>query len=157
MPGFSLLWLSRSLSGTADPREGANALGLSSVSSPCAETSHPYSSAFCRKTGLLPQEIRDSCDLSVVAARGNRNLTKTTQQNCRAKDALIKIYYFVWWFDESHLLPSPKNFMNADAGKSTTGGHILLLSGQVDDRTMQKYEREAKEKNRESWYVLCFP
>ncbi|KAH0469920.1 hypothetical protein IEQ34_001478 [Dendrobium chrysotoxum] len=42
---------------------------------------------------------------------------------------------------------------HVDAGKSTTGGHILFLSGQVDDRTMQKYEREAKEKNRESWYM----
>jgi len=39
----------------------------------------------------------------------------------------------------------------ADAGKSTTGGQILFLSGQVDDRTIQKYEKEAKEKSRESW------
>lgn len=28
-----------------------------------------------------------------------------------------------------------------------------LLTGQVDERTMAKYEREAKEKNRESWYL----
>ncbi|KAK2972704.1 hypothetical protein RJ640_025555 [Escallonia rubra] len=39
------------------------------------------------------------------------------------------------------------------AGKSTTGGQILFLSGQVDDRTIQKYEKEAKEKSRESWYM----
>lgn len=39
----------------------------------------------------------------------------------------------------------------ADAGKSTTGGQILFLSGQVDDRTIQKYEKEAKDKSRESW------
>ncbi|KAH0451699.1 hypothetical protein IEQ34_018998 [Dendrobium chrysotoxum] len=42
---------------------------------------------------------------------------------------------------------------HVDAGKSTTGGQLLLLSGQVDDRTIQKYEKEAKEKNRESWYM----
>ncbi|CAA0829436.1 Translation elongation factor EF1A/initiation factor IF2gamma family protein [Striga hermonthica] len=41
----------------------------------------------------------------------------------------------------------------ADAGKSTIGGQILFLSGQVDDRTIQKYEKEAKEKSRESWYM----
>ncbi|CAI0400397.1 unnamed protein product [Linum tenue] len=41
----------------------------------------------------------------------------------------------------------------ADAGKSTTGGQILFLSGQVDDRTIQKYEKEAKDKSRESWYM----
>ena len=27
------------------------------------------------------------------------------------------------------------------------------LTGQVDKRTLEKYEKEAKEKNRESWYV----
>ena len=27
------------------------------------------------------------------------------------------------------------------------------LTGGVDKRTLEKYEREAKEKNRESWYV----
>lgn len=43
--------------------------------------------------------------------------------------------------------------MDADAGKSTIGGQILFLSGQVDDRTIQKYEKEAKDKSRESWYA----
>lgn len=47
--------------------------------------------------------------------------------------------------------------MDADAGKSTTGGQILFLSGQVDDRTIQKYEKEAKDKSRESWYALIVP
>ena len=41
-----------------------------------------------------------------------------------------------------------------DAGKSTIGGQILFLSGQVDDRQIQKYEKEAKEKSRESWWVV---
>ncbi|KAK9059940.1 hypothetical protein SSX86_020644 [Deinandra increscens subsp. villosa] len=39
------------------------------------------------------------------------------------------------------------------AGKSTIGGQILYLSGQVDERTIQKYEKEAKDKSRESWYM----
>ncbi|AQK42935.1 Translation elongation factor EF1A/initiation factor IF2gamma family protein [Zea mays] len=43
---------------------------------------------------------------------------------------------------------------HVDAGKSTTGGQILFLSGQVDDRTIQKYEKEAKDKSRESWERL---
>uniref|UniRef100_A0A0K6S985 Tr-type G domain-containing protein n=1 Tax=Chromera velia CCMP2878 TaxID=1169474 RepID=A0A0K6S985_9ALVE len=42
---------------------------------------------------------------------------------------------------------------HVDAGKSTTCGNILVLSGQVDQRAMEKYEREAKEKNRESWFL----
>jgi len=42
---------------------------------------------------------------------------------------------------------------HVDAGKSTTGGQILHLTGQVDKRTLEKFEREAKEKGRESWYL----
>eukprot|EP00922_Rhytidocystis_sp_ex-Travisia-forbesii_P018207 GHVS01027088.1.p1 GENE.GHVS01027088.1~~GHVS01027088.1.p1 ORF type:complete len:456 (+),score=29.75 GHVS01027088.1:26-1393(+) len=42
---------------------------------------------------------------------------------------------------------------HVDAGKSTTCGNILYLSGQVDERTMEKYEKDAKEKNRESWFL----
>mmetsp|Transcript_26300 Transcript_26300/g.36657 ORF Transcript_26300/g.36657 Transcript_26300/m.36657 type:complete len:580 (-) Transcript_26300:215-1954(-) len=42
---------------------------------------------------------------------------------------------------------------HVDAGKSTLSGQILLLTGQVDTRTIEKYEREAKDKNRESWYL----
>lgn len=42
---------------------------------------------------------------------------------------------------------------HVDAGKSTMGGQILFLSGMVDQRTMEKYEREAKEAGRESWYL----
>ena len=41
----------------------------------------------------------------------------------------------------------------ADAGKSTIGGQIMKLTGMVDARTLEKYEREAKEKNRETWYL----
>ncbi|KAK4405435.1 Eukaryotic peptide chain release factor GTP-binding subunit A [Sesamum angolense] len=42
---------------------------------------------------------------------------------------------------------------HVDAGKSTIGGQTLFLSGQVDERTIQKYEKEAKDKSRESWYM----
>ena len=42
---------------------------------------------------------------------------------------------------------------HVDAGKSTLGGQILFVTEQVDKRTIEKYEREAKDKNRESWYM----
>uniref|UniRef100_A0A2K5EY15 G1 to S phase transition 1 n=1 Tax=Aotus nancymaae TaxID=37293 RepID=A0A2K5EY15_AOTNA len=42
---------------------------------------------------------------------------------------------------------------HVDAGKSTIGGQIMYLTGMVDKRTLEKYEREAKEKNRETWYI----
>lgn len=40
---------------------------------------------------------------------------------------------------------------HVDAGKSTISGQIMLLTGQVDERTLQKYTKDAKDQNRESW------
>lgn len=42
---------------------------------------------------------------------------------------------------------------HVDAGKSTLSGNILYLTGQVDQRTIDKFEREAKDLNRESWFL----
>jgi len=42
---------------------------------------------------------------------------------------------------------------HVDAGKSTLGGRILYMTGGVDERTIEKYEKEAKEKSRDSWYM----
>ena len=42
---------------------------------------------------------------------------------------------------------------HVDSGKSTIGGNIMYLTGRVDERTIQKYKKLAKEQNRESWYL----
>jgi peptide chain release factor subunit 3 len=42
---------------------------------------------------------------------------------------------------------------HVDAGKSTLGGSILFATGMIDERTMDKYKREAKEAGRETWYL----
>ncbi|KAJ4380381.1 translation termination factor GTPase eRF3 [Neurospora sp. IMI 360204] len=42
---------------------------------------------------------------------------------------------------------------HVDAGKSTLGGSILYVTGMVDQRTLDKYKREAKEMGRETWYL----
>lgn len=42
---------------------------------------------------------------------------------------------------------------HVDAGKSTLAGSILYLMGKVDQRTIERYEKEAKQRNRESWYL----
>jgi peptide chain release factor subunit 3 len=42
---------------------------------------------------------------------------------------------------------------HVDAGKSTMGGNLLYITGMVDKRTMEKYEKDAKEAGRESWYL----
>jgi peptide chain release factor subunit 3 len=53
----------------------------------------------------------------------------------------------------------PREHMNVvfighvDAGKSTLSGQILFLTNQVDQRLIDKFSREAKERNRESWFM----
>jgi len=54
---------------------------------------------------------------------------------------------------------SKKDYVNVvfighvDAGKSTIGGHLMYLTGQVDKRTLEKFEKDAREIGRESWYL----
>ena len=40
---------------------------------------------------------------------------------------------------------------HVDAGKSTLCGQIMWQSGEMDQRTLQKFEDDAKARNRESW------
>lgn len=42
---------------------------------------------------------------------------------------------------------------HVDAGKSTLSGSILYIMGKVDKRTIERYEKEAKDRNRESWFL----
>lgn len=42
---------------------------------------------------------------------------------------------------------------HVDAGKSTISGNILYLTDMVDQRTIEKYEKEAEENNRGSWFL----
>jgi peptide chain release factor subunit 3 len=42
---------------------------------------------------------------------------------------------------------------HVDSGKSTISGQLMYLMGIVDQRTIQKYKEEAKEKGRDSWWL----
>ena len=56
----------------------------------------------------------------------------------------------------SHIVdffPKVSHYSLPDAGKSTIGGQLMYLTNMVDKRTLEKYEKEAKEKNRETWYL----
>ena len=42
---------------------------------------------------------------------------------------------------------------HVDAGKSTISGNLMYLMGVVDQRTIEKYKAEAKDKGRDSWWL----
>ncbi|CAD7086076.1 unnamed protein product [Hermetia illucens] len=59
-------------------------------------------------------------------------------------------------YEENHSKKEHVNVVfigHVDAGKSTIGGQIMALTGMVDKRTLEKNQREAREKSRESWYL----
>jgi hypothetical protein len=61
--------------------------------------------------------------------------------------------------EEEEVEVDPREHMNivfighVDAGKSTLSGSILYLMGKVDARTIERFEKEAKNRNRESWFL----
>lgn len=42
---------------------------------------------------------------------------------------------------------------HVDAGKSTICGNLMYLMGVVDQRTIEKFKQEAKDKGRDSWWL----
>ncbi len=42
---------------------------------------------------------------------------------------------------------------HVDAGKSTLAGRILINTGEVDKEEVAKFEKEAKDKGRDGWYL----
>ena len=42
---------------------------------------------------------------------------------------------------------------HVDAGKSTICGNLMFLTGMVDERIIEKYKQEAKDKGRDSWWL----
>ena len=51
---------------------------------------------------------------------------------------------------------APASFVfigHVDAGKSTICGNLIFSMGMVDQRTIDKFKKEAKDKNRDSWWL----
>jgi peptide chain release factor subunit 3 len=42
---------------------------------------------------------------------------------------------------------------HVDVGKSTICGNLMFMTGMVDQRTIDKFKQEAREKNRDSWWL----
>ncbi|TYZ58094.1 hypothetical protein PybrP1_006686 [[Pythium] brassicae (nom. inval.)] len=67
---------------------------------------------------------------------------------------------FVAEADEGEVVEEdPREHLNVvlighvDAGKSTLSGNILYLMDMVDKRTIERFEKEAKARNRDSWFL----
>lgn len=97
------------------------------------------------KTSPTPSSGRSSPSRGGKAAARNADAVANEQAADVDEDTLKEIY------GKEHV-----NIIfigHVDAGKSTLGGSILYATGMVDERTMDKYKREAKDLGRETWYL----
>ena len=89
---------------------------------------------------VLPLSISDDSSSNLKEACDDELITKTVDtgdaKECDPREHLNMVF-----------------IGHVDAGKSTLSGSILYLMGMVDARTIEKFEREAKQRNRDSWFL----
>lgn len=130
--------------------ESAPSLGTSSPAPTAAPSSKTFTLEKSKNdTAAIAQELRDVADEQTLQdLYGNgKQYPISIAENVFLDDFIM------------HCLCTVKEHLNivfighVDAGKSTMGGNLLFLTGMVDKRTMEKYEREAKEAGSASWYL----
>jgi len=112
------------------------------------------------KVAIEKTEAKISSGKTSPTPSSGRNSPSRTEQKAAAREADAVAKEQAADVDEATLQEIyGKEHVNViflghvDAGKSTLGGSILYATGMVDERTMDKYKREAKEAGRESWWL----
>lgn len=123
------------------------------VSAPSSRAESPAPAA---AAGTAPKTESRVASLSSKPVPTERSTTNADQILAEAAKVTDEETLKDLFGENSDTLKSHLNIVfigHVDAGKSTMGGNLLFLTGMVDKRTMEKYEREAKEAGRESWYL----
>ena len=126
----------------------------SSITTPLSSIKQPTTSASTSST-LSTSSITISQSLNNLSINNN-NKVSPKKQTPEQRDK--------WYSDRLQLIESTysrelheSNQLNivvighVDAGKSTLMGHVLHLQGRVNDRLVQKYERESREQGKQSF------
>ena len=98
------------------------------------------------RLAVYPHVVRNNTRASYVLAS-----TLRFHQYYRKLIHVIYFYIYINMDTRDHL--NVVFIGHVDAGKSTIAGQLLLLMGMVDPRTLDKYEKLAKELGRDSWYL----
>ncbi|KAF3761557.1 hypothetical protein M406DRAFT_353157, partial [Cryphonectria parasitica EP155] len=130
----------------AKPEEGAKVTAAKAIEKTGEKAGSDKASS--GKTSPTPSSGRSSPSRATAAgAKAARDAAAVEQeQSADVDDETLKEMY-----GKEHV-----NIIfigHVDAGKSTLGGAILVQTGMVDQRTLDKYKREAKEMGRETWYL----
>lgn len=99
------------------------------------------------KTSPAPSSGRSSPSGAIATAKEKREADAVEKE--QAADVDVETLAEIYGKEHVNII-----FIgHVDAGKSTLGGAILVQSGMVDDRTLEKYKKEAKDMGRESWWL----
>ena len=88
------------------------------------------------KSSPTPAETKRKADAAAVAAAQTADVDQAVLEEMYGKEHVNIIF-----------------IGHVDAGKSTLGGQVLIQTGMVDERTLEKYKKEAKDAGRETWYI----
>jgi peptide chain release factor subunit 3 len=119
--------------------------GAKVVAAKAVEKTEKASTSDSGKTSPTPSSGRSSPSRGAKAATRDADIVEKEQAADVDEETLKEIY------GKEHV-----NIIfigHVDAGKSTLGGSILYATGMVDERTMEKNKKEAKEMGRETWYL----
>ncbi|PWN29210.1 hypothetical protein BDZ90DRAFT_250592 [Jaminaea rosea] len=140
----------------APTTDGASAAAAAAkAAAPTASTpaSRPDSPAVAAPVNKGGKAAKQSAKIDTKVEKAQSNAEKVLAEAKQATDEETLKDLFG---DKAEDMKSHLNVVfigHVDAGKSTMGGNLLYLTGMVDKRTLEKYEREAKEAGRESWYL----
>ncbi|KAL8650446.1 MAG: hypothetical protein Q9210_003825 [Variospora velana] len=130
---------------TKDPAPAAEA-GAKVTAAKAIEKTEKPSSAANGKTSPSPSSGKSSPTPAEAKAASREADAVAKEQAAEVEEEILEEIY-----GKEHV-----NLIfigHVDAGKSTLGGSILYATGMVDERTMDKYKREAIEAGTESWYL----
>ncbi|KAF2729446.1 hypothetical protein EJ04DRAFT_515945 [Polyplosphaeria fusca] len=124
------------------PEAGAKVTAAKAIE----KTGEPTKTTSAGKTSPTPSSGRNSPSRGETKATGRTVEALEKEQEADVDEATLAEMY-----GKEHV--NVIFLGHVDAGKSTLGGSILYATGMVDERTMDKYKREAKEAGRETWYL----
>lgn len=100
-------------------------------------------------TKAAPEATSTASKIEKAAEKRQENIIKAQVAEAKQQEEQLDNEILAEVYGKEHV--SIVFIGHVDAGKSTLGGQLLILTGMVDQRTVDKYRREAAEMGRESW------
>ncbi|CCG81208.1 Eukaryotic peptide chain release factor GTP-binding subunit [Taphrina deformans PYCC 5710] len=100
-------------------------------------------------TKAAPEATSSASKIEKAAEKRQENIIKAQVAEAKQQEEALDEDLLAEVYGKEHV--SIVFIGHVDAGKSTLGGQLLILTGMVDQRTVDKYRREAAEMGRESW------